>query len=327
VELDATGLRTFLHEQATAVSVPASIGTSGGQFGNLGGQFGISGGIAGGFGPVFVGPPQPVQYVVRRLPTQAMPGPMALSADERTLVVANVLADSLTVIDCRPEPHVVKHVSLGGPSPDAKRRGEMLFHSARLEAGGRFTCASCHPGGGTDGAPWHMPAGGPGPRVPKDLHGVRETAPYGWHGEDATLPEHVTKTLETLFRHRPTRHEVSDLVAYLKSLPPPEPLQPAADAVDMFVAGRGLFEGKAGCVRCHAGSTREDGGRHDVGTGGNLDTPSLRGVGRRAPLLHDGRARSVEDVFQRHNADKRHGAADGLSKEEMSSLMVFLKSL
>src|SRR5262249_7933470 len=152
-----------------------------------------------------------------RLPTQAMPGAMALSPDGRALVVCNTLADSLTVIDCQPEPHVARHIALGGPAPDAARRGEVLFHSARLSKNGRFACASCHPGAGTDGVPWHMPGGEDYARVPRPLLGVRDTAPYGWRGEDANLEIHVRKTLANLFEYRPTEVELSDLLAYLES--------------------------------------------------------------------------------------------------------------
>jgi YVTN family beta-propeller protein len=277
--------------------------------------------------PAFVGPPQPPAYMAGRLATQSAPGPMAVSADGRVLVVANVLADSLTVVECRPVPRVVKHVALGGPPPDAARRGEILFHSARLDANGRFTCASCHPGGGRDGITWHMPGGEADGRVTKDLHGVRDTAPYGWRGEDATSAMHLRKTLTTLFRHEPTSGEIADLVAYLESLPPTEPaaLDPAAAAA--AEDGRRLFEGKAGCFRCHPAPIYGDGSRHDVGTGGTFDTPSLRGLKSRANLLHDGDANSVENVVSRSNLWRPHGKTIDLSEREKANLVAFLKSL
>src|SRR5207253_2425540 len=85
------------------------------------------------------------QYVAARLATQANPRRLALSGDGRTLVVSNHLADSLTVIDARTL-RVLRHVPLGGPPADAVRRGEALFHSARLTFQGQCTCSSCHPG-------------------------------------------------------------------------------------------------------------------------------------------------------------------------------------
>jgi cytochrome c peroxidase len=172
-----------------------------------------------------------------------------------------------------------------------------------------------------------MPADGPGARVTKDLRGVRDTAPYGWRGEDTTLSEHVKKTISTLFRHEPTDREVSDLTAYLESLQPPERPAPDATTAPSVDRGRKLFEAKAGCVRCHIGETREDGKLLDVGTDGGFKTPSLRGVSQRSAFLHDGRATTLENIFSQHNEANRHGAASTLTGPEMQDLIAFLNTL
>lgn len=300
----------------------SGVGFAGGQQGSSG----IPGAApAPGQAPATATPTQP-GYIVQRLATQAAPGPMALSADGNTLVVSNMLADSLTVIECRPKARVVRHIALGGPRPEAARRGEILFHSARLANNGRFACATCHPGGGTDSFPWHMPTGDGAARVPRPLRGVRDTAPYGWHGEDASLDVHVRKTLTALFEYEPSDREVSDLVAYLESLAGPEPVPTNPAAVAMVERGSELFEGKAQCARCHRGESLQDRSPHDVGTGGEFDVPSLRGVGRRMPLLHDGRAMQVGDIFQRHNGAHKHGAAHTLSPQELSDLLAYVTS-
>ncbi len=335
LHLDARRLRDFFHDPVTRANFASSpsgvrsiLGFGGGfagQLGNQGGQFGLQGGAPASI--AFVGPPRPADYLVQRLPTQAAPGPMALSADGKTLVVCNVLADSLTVIECTPTPRVVRHCPLGGPPPDAARRGEILFHSARLAKNGRFACASCHPAGGTDGVPWHMPGGEDFARVPRPLHGVGDTAPYGWRGEDATLEVHVRKTLATLFECRPGDGEVSDLIAYLDTLAPPEPAPARADQRVSVERGRSVFEGEAGCARCHRGDTLQDGGKHDVGTGGAFDTPSLRGVGRRSPLMHDGRAANLAQLLQLHRPAKPGTTAQTLSHEGTTDLMTYLGSL
>src|SRR5262249_51209358 len=101
------------------------------------------------------------RYVTARLPTQANPRRLALSGDGRTLVVSNHLADSLTVIDTATL-SVTRHVALGGPAPDAARRGEVLFNSAKMTFQGQFTCASCHPDGGSDGLNWDLTRDGIG---------------------------------------------------------------------------------------------------------------------------------------------------------------------
>ncbi len=102
------------------------------------------------------------------LKTQSTPRRLALSDDGRILVASNTLSDSLTVIAVDATgPRVVKHIPLGGPPATAARRGEILFHSSRMTFNGRFSCASCHPGGGSDGRVWDTPAEDPSPRRTK----------------------------------------------------------------------------------------------------------------------------------------------------------------
>jgi cytochrome c peroxidase len=229
---------------------------------------------------------------------------------------------------------VRRHIPLGAPPPDAARRGEVLFNSARLTFQGQFSCASCHPGGGADGLNWDLTRDGVGNFMnTRSLLGVRETAPYGWHGSSPTLADRATGTLRNLHRHEPQGAEVADLGAYLRTLPPPRPLPQKKQDRPAVARGRALVEGKGGCVRCHEGATLQDGRAHDVGTRGpqdfqdRFDTPSLRGVARTAPYLHDGRAATLEEIFTRYNATHRHGAAHRLTGEELRDVIVYLKSL
>jgi YVTN family beta-propeller protein len=273
------------------------------------------------------------EYVVARIPSQANPRRLALSGDGRTLVVSNHLADSLTVIDTRTL-KVVRHISLGGPEPDAVRRGEILFNSGKMTFHGQFTCASCHPNGGSDGLTWDLTRDGVGNfKKTKSLFGVKDTAPYGWEGSSPTLEDRIAGTLRTLHQHEPEGTEVEDIAAYLRSLPPPRP-PPVKDEDKPAVArGEKLFEDKAQCAKCHQGPTFQDGKAHDIGTRGEtdttnrFDTPSLRGVAHENVFLHDGRARTLEEVFTRHNEQKKHGAAHQLSKDELADLLKYLSSL
>jgi YVTN family beta-propeller protein len=271
--------------------------------------------------------------VVARLATQANPRRLALSGDGKTLVVSNHLADSLTVIDTATRT-VVRHIPLGGPAPTPARRGEVLFHSGRMTFQGQFTCASCHPGGGADGLNWDLTRDGVGNfKNTRSLLGVRDTAPYGWEGTSPTLADRVTGTLRTLHQHEPAGTEVADLVDYLRSLPPPRPLPVKGGEREALARGRALFRGKARCAACHHGAALDDGKAHDVGTRGpgdttaRFDTPSLRGVARTAPYLHDGRAATLEAVLTAHNPHRRHGAAHRLGREELADLIAYLKSL
>jgi mono/diheme cytochrome c family protein len=248
-------------------------------------------------------------------------------------VVSNYLGDSLTVIDTA-KLKVIRHIALGGPAPDAARRGEILFNSARMTFQSQFTCASCHPDGGSDGLNWDLPRDGLGNFLnTRSLLGVKDTAPYGWHATSPTLADRVTGTLRTLHQHEPTEQEVADLVAYLKTLVAPRPLPQQASAKEAIVRGKALFEGKGQCSKCHKGDALDDERPHDIGTRGPgdvsalFDTPSLLGVARTAPYLHDGRAATLEEVFAKYNPTQRHGAAHKLTPGELGDLITYLKSL
>lgn len=98
----------------------------------------------------------------------------------------------------------------------------------------------------------------------------------------------------------------------------------------------------AGCADCHAGaafSDSESGIRHDVGTasagsgqrlGGALDgfdTPTLRGLWRSAPYLHDGSAPTLRDVLTTRNPGDAHGRTSGLSTSDLDALELYLLTL
>jgi YVTN family beta-propeller protein len=273
------------------------------------------------------------RFVVAKLPTQANSRRLALSGDGKTLVVSNYLADSLTVIDAV-NLKVLRHISLGGPKPDAARRGEILFNSAKMTFHGQFTCASCHPDGGSDGLTWDLTRDGIGNfKKTKSLLGVKDTAPYGWHGSSPTLADRVEGTLRMLHQHEPKGTEVADLVAYLKTLPPPKPPTPNEADKPAIARGKKIFQGKGQCTNCHRRAALDDGKTHDIGTRGpgdtqgHFDTPALLGVSRTAPYLHDGRAKSLRAIFRDHNPKNRHGAAHKLTGKELDDLINYLESL
>jgi cytochrome c peroxidase len=116
-----------------------------------------------------------------------------------------------------------------------------------------------------------------------------------------------------------------------------------------------LFIGKAACVQCHNGPTLTDSRFHRLGVSrrapgpedvgrfavsgkeqdrGAFKTPTLRNVSLRAPYMHDGAFKTLEEVVDFYD---RGGDADpqkspllfelGLSRQERSDLIAFLKSL
>jgi YVTN family beta-propeller protein len=269
----------------------------------------------------------PRRIVVGRRPTAIAPSP-----DGKVVYVADTLDDTISVVDIGTGQRLAT-ISLG-PRPEliAVDRGERLFHSAKLSHDGWMSCQSCHTDGHTNnllsdtlgdgsyGAPKRVPS----------LLGVAATGPWTWTGSIARLEDQVRKSIvTTMYGSKPTDEQVADLTAYLSSLAPPSPLAAGQSGNDSasVVRGRAVFDTRK-CGTCHAPpeyTTRE---RYDVGIideVGNheFNPPSLRGVSQRDSLLHDGRARSLDDVFQK----ERHPRGLEMTSQEIADLVTFLKTL
>jgi cytochrome c peroxidase len=121
------------------------------------------------------------------------------------------------------------------------------------------------------------------------------------------------------------------------------------------VRGMALFKGKARCILCHngpnftdnqfhnlgvpqVGPRKEDVGRYEVtrmeSDKGAFKTPTLRSITETAPYMHDGAFKTLEEVVD--FLDQGGGSNPnlsplvkplGLSKEEKSDLVTFLKAL
>lgn len=259
---------------------------------------------------------------------------VALPAAE-VVAVLNTLDDSLTLLDPRGR-QVPRRVSLGAPPLDSPQaRGERLFFDARLSAGGFLSCHSCHTDGHTHGLLADT-LGDDTQGTPKrtlTLLGTALTYRWAWIGTQPSLHDQVKKSIEqTMHGEGGTFQAVSDLVAYLHTLPPPPPLtlprpeQPSDTA--LRERGRQVFAAH-GCGDCHIPplvySSHES---YDVGLTDErgvrkFNPPSLRGVGQLYRLLHDNRATSLEAVFRDHH----HPSGLTLDDDELTALVRFLRSL
>src|SRR5205085_2784623 len=113
-------------------------------------------------------------------------------------------------------------------------------------------------------------------------------------------------------------------------------------------AGRALFNGSAGCARCHRTNALEldlpdniglDSVPSDTGAGrGRFKTSSLRNIAVRPPYMHDGRFRRLDEVVAFYNSgiqadpnlDPRLRAPDGspqrlhLTGEQRAAIVAYL---
>jgi cytochrome c peroxidase len=217
--------------------------------------------------------------------------------------------------------------------------GRYLFSTATIVKGGQFSCNSCHPDGGTDGIAWkfvHVPDA-LGKEIDRNVKGLRgsiaDSAPYRWSGHEKTLEHFIEEEIPGLLQGpKPTKAEVRVLADYVGALPlPPNPYRaPDGSFTDSAVHGKALFEGKAGCAACHAGPKAGGTRKVWIGTtppGVELQIPRLNVVYDTYPYLHDGKARTLEEVFSEQNPKNLHGKAHELSEAEIKDLLRYVKEL
>jgi YVTN family beta-propeller protein len=247
------------------------------------------------------------------------------------------------------------------------RRGKELFQSALQPMGSArwIACSSCHPDGMTDGRVWHNPEGlrrtvslfGLAHTHPLHWSADRDEVQdfeYTVRGklmkgrglyDGKVKPRPTFLPAAELDEHLAGKSKDLDALAiYTNSFP--FRLSPHAAGPGKLSAeaerGKAIFSSKeTQCATCHGGpyytdsSLKRPFNLHDVGTGGGeaekmgpkYDTPTLLGVYRSGPYLHDGRAKTLRDVLTVHNKGDRHGKTSHLSAKELDDLVAFLKAL
>lgn len=279
------------------------------------------------------GEPQVVQNV------GAMPKGLAFRPGTQEVWVANHLGNDLAVVDAT-SLKVVRRVNLGSTArKDPHLLGKFLFNTATITKGAQFSCNSCHPDGNTDGISWkfvHVPdaLGKETNRNVRSLRGhIQDTAPFRWSGYDKTLEDFVQEEVTGLLESpKLNETDLRAVVEYVKSIPsPPSPYR-NADGTLTAGATRGklIFDGKAGCVACHSGPKSGAQRKAWIGLtpqGMELDVPHLSGVYDTYPYLHDGRAKTLEEIFERYNPQKLHGKAHELTPAELKDVLEYVREL
>jgi cytochrome c peroxidase len=270
----------------------------------------------------------------RRVPVGHRPVAMTPSADAQLVYVANTLDDTISVVALGPSQRLAT-IPLG-PQPKLSLvdRGEQLFHDARLSHDGWMSCHSCHTDGHTSGLLGDTLGDGSygAPKKIPSLLGVGSTGPWNWTGSVPRLEDQVRKSIVTTMHGSETTAtdvDVRALTAYLRSLAPFSSNQVEENRTESskIARGREVFSVRR-CGACHVPPEYTSPAVFDVGLtdevgNSRFNPPSLRGVAFREPLLHDGRATTLEDLFQRH----RHPRETYLTQPEIADLVAFLKSL
>lgn len=274
-------------------------------------------------------------------------------------------------------------------SPAKELLGRTLFFDPRISGSGWISCASCHnPGlGWTDGLPKAVGNGMKvlGRHTPTILNSAWADFLF-WDGRAQSLEEQALGPIYAqgeMGRSRgaliPTLESIRGYHALFENAFPGEPIsdRTVAKAIATFertvVSGKApfdrwiegdehaisdtaktgfdVFNGKAGCAKCHSEWNFTDNGFHDIGVKSddigrgkfvpiadarfNFKTPSLRDITRRAPYMHDGSESSLEqvsDFYDRGGEAKRPSLSSDiqplhLTADEKKALIAFLETL
>ncbi len=274
-------------------------------------------------------------------------------------------------------------------SPERALLGRTLFFDPRLSGSKVLSCARCHNPGfsWSDALPKAL---GNGlrelPRLTPTILNLAWAEVLFWDGRAESLEEQALAPIEsTSEMNQPFDamiQTVAGIAGYRRLFEqayPGEPISPptVARAIATFertvVSGRApfdawiggnesaipdnakrgfdLFNGKAGCRKCHSGWNFTDNGFHDIGVRGAdrgrgavlplpamqfaFKTPTLRNIDRRAPYMHNGSEQSLPDVvelYDRGGRETRPSLAPEivplhLTEREKADLLAFLKTL
>jgi YVTN family beta-propeller protein len=288
-------------------------------------------------------------YVAARIPVGHNPRGLALSGDGRKLFVANRLDDTLSVIDTSAL-RVATTIALAGPKTvSALRRGEQTFYSAHYSFQGQISCSSCHIDSTFDGLQWNLEPNGFGRDIVdnKLLEGVKDTEPYKWTGTNPNIPTECGPRTEKYFWRSENYDDLrlADLALYIRNLPvrPNRWRLPGGELTPAQERGKALFERTADkfgnpiplenrCNYCHSGPKGTNQKLFDVGTKRTTDNPGLlksaplTNIALTAPYLHDGSARTLEEIWTIYNPEDKHGRTNDLTKDELNDLIEYLRT-
>jgi len=288
----------------------------------------------------------------------ANPRGVRSSTDGKRFYVYNALDYEVVAYDAETFQPVARMPTCKNPHDEETWLGKRLFYLAKQPMVGLrwISCSSCHPDGDSDGRTWQQPEG---LRQTQPLGGLAWTHPLHWSADRDEVQdfEHTVRGLlmqgrglargpihESLGKpNSGLSKELDALAVYTNShsfTMSPHAKEGLSDAAKR---GQTLFHSKAvGCATCHSGPYYCDSqpgeafAMHDVGTGRGdksekmatkYDSPSLLGVYRSAPYLHDGTAATLEEVLTTQNTNDQHGHTSQLTPAQVADLVEFLKAL
>jgi YVTN family beta-propeller protein len=267
-------------------------------------------------------------YGIRQRIPIAGNGPRDLAVSGGKAYIPTYFSDTLNIIDLS-NLHAETVALVENRAESRIDKGERIFNDAGYCFQNWQSCNGCHPGDArTDGMNWDLMNDGIGnPKncksllyshvtPPSMISGIREKAEIAvrrgfTHIQFAEIPEDDAMCVDE----------------YLMSLRPvPSPYLVDGKLSAKAERGKKVFE-KMNCGSCHSGIYFTNLQMYRIGEDiefeAGWDTPTLIEVWRTAPYLYDGRAETLEEVFEVH----KHGIFNKVSKKEIEELVEYVNSL
>ena len=264
--------------------------------------------------------------------------PRSLAIIGKKVYVGMYFTDNILVVDLSARRPKAKEFCQLGPAPemDAARRGELAWNDAQLCFQTWQSCQSCHPDARSDALNWDLLNDGMGnPKNAKSMVNAIACPPAMWHGVRVNAEYAIRTGFKFICFANVPEETCVDVEEYIRSLTEvPSPKLVDGKLSEKALRGKAVFENeKYACAECHSGEYFTDMQMHDVGSRADydhrddFDTPSLLGIWRTPPYMHDGRYVDLHDVFM----DGRHGDVlgdvDEMTEEECDDLVEYLLSL
>ncbi len=145
---------------------------------------------------------------------------LAVSPDGRFLAVAGYFSSDVVVLETQTQvPRMI--LKLGDKPMDAVRRGETVFHNAKITFQSWLSCATCHPDGRSDGLNWDLLNDGIGnPKNSKSLLLAHKTPPAMSPAVRDDYQTAVNAGFTHILFSKADSLRLRDVEAYIESLQP-----------------------------------------------------------------------------------------------------------
>lgn len=263
----------------------------------------------------------------KRVPLEGN-GPRHMYLTNEKLYTTTYFADILNMMDLMSLEVEATDMN-PGRTETKEQKGEKYFNDAANCFQNWQSCNGCHPGDARmDAMNWDLMNDGVGnSKNCKSLLFSHVTPPCMISGIRASAEIAVDAGFRHIQFYELDKESLDCVDAYLKALRPvPSPYLVNGELSEKAKEGQKVFD-KLKCGECHSGPYYTNGKIYRIGEDIEFekgwDTPTLREVWRTAPYLFDGRAATMQDVFEIH----KHGIEKKISKKEIEALTEYVNSL